>query len=80
MADVENHGRVIGCYHVSNRSEQLRQQHLPLRHPEGDIAFEELLMAIARRGFEGPIVLESLPAYHKHLLPDAMWAKRLLAV
>ncbi|MEW6664407.1 MAG: TIM barrel protein [Thermodesulfobacteriota bacterium] len=80
LADVENYAQVIGCFHVSNRSERLRQQHLPLRHPEGDIAFEELLMAIVRRGFQGPIVLEYLPACHEHLLPDALWARRLLAV
>jgi sugar phosphate isomerase/epimerase len=80
LADVENYVQVIGCYHVSNRSQSLRQQHLPLRHPEGDIAFEEFLMAIERRGFLGPIVLEYLPAYHEYLLPDALWARKLLAV
>ena len=80
LADVEKYGEVIGCYHVSNRSQGLRQQHLPLQHPEGDIAFEELLMAIKRRGFEGPIVLEYLPDYHEQLLPDALWARKLLAV
>lgn len=80
LADVENYVQVIGCFHVSNRSQRLRQQHLPLRHPEGDIAFEEFLVTIGRQGFQGPIVLEYLPAYHGHLLPDALWARKLLAV
>ena len=80
LADAERYVQVIGCYHVSNRSQRLRQQHLPLQHPEGDIAFEEFLITIDRLGFKGPIVLEYLPAYHEHLLPDAFWARKLLAV
>lgn len=80
LADVENYDKVIGCFHVSNRSQRLGQQHLPLQHAEGDIAFEGFLMTVAGSGFEGPIVLEYLSEYHKHLLPDALWARELLAV
>jgi hypothetical protein len=80
IADVGNYVRVISCYHVSNRSQDLRQTHLPLRHPEVDIKLEEFLMTIDRRGFQGPIVLEYLPAYHDRLLSDALWDRRLLAV
>lgn len=80
MQDVEIHAPIIGCFHVSNRSARPGMQHLPLRHPDGDIVFDEFLMTLARREFHGPVVLEYLPDWHGHLLPDALWARNPEAV
>jgi sugar phosphate isomerase/epimerase len=78
LADVARYAPVIGCYHLSNRSEHRRQQHLPLCHPEGDINFQELLIAIVHSGFQGPLILEYLPEFHHRLVDDALWARNRL--
>lgn len=78
LADIEVYAPFIRCFHLSNRSTRLGQQHLPLRHPGGDLDFVEIVTAIARSGFVGPLVLEYLPQYHGQLLEDARWLDRLL--
>jgi sugar phosphate isomerase/epimerase len=78
LADVARYAPAIGCYHLSNRSEHRRQQHLPLCHPEGDIDFQELIIAIIRSGFQGPLILEYLPEFHHRLGDDARWIKNQL--
>ncbi|MBU0490251.1 MAG: sugar phosphate isomerase/epimerase [Chloroflexi bacterium] len=78
VADIETYASLIRCFHLSNRSAQLGQQHLPLRHPAGDLDFTEIVAAIARSGFAGPLVLEYLPEYHGQLVADARWVGALL--
>ena len=78
LADIAAYAWLIGCFHLSNRSADSRRQHLPLRHPEGVLDFEEIVAAIVRSGFEGPLTLEYLPAYHEKLVPDALWLQEVL--
>ncbi len=78
LADIVEYGDCIRCYHLSNREAQGRRQHLPLRHPEGILDFEQIIAAIIESGLEGPLTLEYLPPYHHHLLEDALWVSQML--
>ncbi len=78
LADVVDYSDCIRCFHLSNRGAEGRQQHLPLRHPEGALDFEEIVAAIVESGMEGPLTLEYLPQYHHHLLEDALWVDQML--
>jgi sugar phosphate isomerase/epimerase len=78
LADVLAYGDCICCFHLSNRVAGGRRQHLPLRHPEGILDFEEVLTGIARSGYSGPLTLEYLPEFHDQLLADGLWAADVL--
>ncbi|MFQ6102496.1 MAG: sugar phosphate isomerase/epimerase family protein, partial [Anaerolineae bacterium] len=78
LADIAAYMPVIRCFHLSNRSGKGREQHLPLRHREGVLDFEEIIGAIVANGFEGPLTLEYLPQYHGQLLEDALWTGEML--
>lgn len=78
LADIAAHVPLIRCFHLSNRGTERGQQHLPLRHPDGDLDFEGLVAAIASSDFSGPLTLEYLPQYHHHLLEDALWVDQML--
>ena len=78
LADVVDYSDCIRCFHLSNRGVEGRQQHLPLRHPEGALDFEEIVAAIVESGLEGPLTLEYLPQYHHYLLEDALWVGQVL--
>jgi sugar phosphate isomerase/epimerase len=78
LADVASYADCIRCFHLSNRGPQKGQQHLPLRHPQGGLDFEEILAAIAESGFSGPLTLEYLPQFHDQLVSDALWAQTVL--
>ncbi len=79
LADIAAYSDCIRCFHLSNRSGNSGQQHLPLRHPEGVLNFEEIVAAIAASGLEGSLTLEYLPQHHHHLLKDALWVSQMLA-
>ena len=79
LADVAAYGRQIRVYHLSNRGSEPTRQHLPLRDPAGVLDFRKVLEAIARSDFSGPLVLEYLHEYHERLVPDALWARQLIA-
>ena len=76
LRDIKTYASLIKCFHLSNWSEA--EQHLPLRHPQGELDFREILRAIATSGFFGSITLEYLKKYHDHLLEDALWVKECL--
>jgi sugar phosphate isomerase/epimerase len=76
IADIKLYSQFIKCFHLSNRSEA--EQHLPLRHPQGELDFGEILRAIVTSGFFGSITLEYLNKYHDHFLKDALWVKGML--
>jgi len=78
LADIADYSDCIRCFHLSNRGAEGRQQHLPLRHPEGILDFEEIVAAIVESGPERPLTLEYLPQYHHHLLEDALWVGQML--
>jgi hypothetical protein len=78
LADVVNYNDCIRCFHLSNRGARGGGQHLPLRHPQGVLDFEEILTAIARSGFSGPLTLEYLPQFHGRLVADGLWAGEVL--
>ena len=78
LADVAGYADCIRCFHLSNRGTQAGQQHLPLRDPQGDLDFEEILTAIAESGFGGSLTLEYLPQFHDQLMPDALWVQTVL--
>jgi sugar phosphate isomerase/epimerase len=78
LADVVDYSDCIRCFHLSNRGPSGRQQHLPLRHPEGVLDFAEILSAIAHSGFSGPLTLEYLRQFHERLVPDGLWATDVL--
>lgn len=78
LADISTYGDCICCFHLSNRDAGGTRQHLPLRHPEGALDFEELLAGIARSGYSGPLTLEYLPEFHDQLLADGLWAAEVL--
>ncbi|MBN1954380.1 MAG: sugar phosphate isomerase/epimerase [Anaerolineae bacterium] len=79
LVDIARYGRPIRVYHLSNRGPGPMQQHLPLRDPAGVLDFRQVLEAIARSDFSGPLVLEYLHPYHDQLVPDALWARQLIA-
>ena len=72
LADIASYADCIRCFHLSNRGSQKGQQHLPLRDPQGVLDFEEILVAIAKSGFSGPLTLEYLRQFHDHLVADAL--------
>jgi hypothetical protein len=72
--------KVTRVLHFSNRVAAQREQHLPLRHPEGDLEFEEILKGIKESNFSGTITLEYLKEHHDHLVEDALWVKERLGV
>jgi len=74
LADVANYADCIRCFHLSNRGPAGSPQHLPLRHREGVLDFEEIITAIVESGFSGPLTLEYLLQFHDQLVPDARWA------
>lgn len=78
LADIAEYSDCIRCFHLSNRAAEGKQQHLPLRHPQGALDFEEIVAAIVESGLEGPLTLEYLPQYHHHLLEDALWVGQML--
>lgn len=78
LADIAAYAPLIRCFHLSNRGAERGQQHLPLRHPDGDLDFERLVAAIASSDFSGPLTLEYLPQYHCSLLEDALWVNQIL--
>ena len=78
LADIVDYSDCIRCFHLSNRGAEGRAQHLPLRHPEGALDFEEIVAAIVESRLEGPLTLEYLPQYHHHLLEDALWVGQML--
>ncbi len=78
LADVADYSDCIRCFHLSNRSAEGGQQHLPLRHPEGMLDFEKILTGIAHSGFSGPLTLEYLRPFHDRLIPDGLWAADVL--
>jgi len=78
LADVADYTDCIRCFHLSNRGTQERQQHLPLRDPQGVLDFEEIVAAIAESGFRGPFTLEYLPQFHGQLVADALWVQTAL--
>ena len=78
LADVADYSDCVRCFHLSNRGAEGRQQHLPLRHLEGALDFEEIVAAIVESGLDGPLTLEYLPQYHHHLLEDALWVDQML--
>jgi sugar phosphate isomerase/epimerase len=78
LADIMEYSDYVRCFHLSNRGAEGRQQHLPLRHPEGALDFEEIVAAIVESGLDGPLTLEYLPQYHHHLLEDALWVGQML--
>jgi len=78
LADIREYSDCIRCFHLSNRGTEGKQQHLPLRYPQGTLDFEEIVAAIVERGLEGPLTLEYLPQYHHHLLEDALWVGQML--
>jgi sugar phosphate isomerase/epimerase len=78
LVDITSYADCIRCFHLSNRGTQEEQQHLPLRDPQGVLDFEEILAAIARSGFSGPLTLEYLPQFHEQLGADALWAQAVL--
>ncbi|MCK4317000.1 MAG: TIM barrel protein [Anaerolineae bacterium] len=79
LADVVDYSDCIRCFHLSNRGAEGRQQHLPLRHPEGVLEFERVLTGIANSGFSGPLTLEYLRQFHDRLIPDGLWATDVLS-
>jgi len=78
LTDIAAYAELIRCFHLSNRSAKRGEQHLPLRHPDGDLDFAALVPAITRSGYTGPLVLEYLPQYHSQLTADAQWVAALL--
>jgi sugar phosphate isomerase/epimerase len=78
LADISAYGDCIRCFHLSNRGPEGGRQHLPLRHPEGALNFEEILAGTARSGYSGPVTLEYLPEFHDQLLRDGLWAAEVL--
>jgi hypothetical protein len=78
LADVASYIDCIHCFHLSNRGPQAGQQHLPLRHPQGVLDFEEILTVIAESGFGGSLTLEYLPQFHGLLVADALWMQTVL--
>lgn len=78
LADIAVYALHMGCFHLSNRSTHRGQQHLPLRHADGDLDFREIIGAIAVSGFAGPLTLEYLPQHHGALIEDALWVRSLL--
>jgi len=78
LADIVEYSDCIRCFHLSNRGAEGRPQHLPLRHPQGALDFEEIVATIVESGLDGPLTLEYLPSYHHHLLEDALWVGQML--
>ena len=78
LADIAAYAPIIRCFHLSNRSRDGRQQHLPLRHPDGVLDSRGIIPAIAESGFDGPLTLEYLPQHRGHLLQDALWLAEML--
>jgi sugar phosphate isomerase/epimerase len=77
IADIKLYSQSIKCFHLSNWARDRGElgQHLPLRHPGGELDFGGVLSAILESGFSGAITLEYLKEYHQHLLEDARWVK-----
>lgn len=77
ISDIKTYADVIKVFHLSNRGDEAGQ-HLPLRHPGGELDFEGILEVIADSGFSGPITLEYLKEFHEHLVEDALWVMEQL--
>ncbi len=80
LQDIHRHAHLIRCFHLSNRRGGNGEgcQHLPVRHPEGDLDFTTVVRAIAASGFAGSVTLEYLPQYHDQLVEDALWLRAAL--
>jgi sugar phosphate isomerase/epimerase len=78
LTDIADYADCIRCFHLSNRGTQEGQQHLPLRHPQGVLDFEEILAAIVESGFGGSLTLEYLHQFHDQLVSDALWVQTVL--
>ena len=82
LRDIQTYASVIKCFHLSNRAggggRGELEQHLPLRHPEGELDFEEVLRVIRESGFLGALTLEYLKEHHDRLVEDALWVEEQL--
>jgi len=82
LVDIGAHINLIQCFHLSNRAEASSRpkQHLPLRHPEGELDFALIVRKIREHNFQGVLTLEYLREYHDWLVEDALWVKGILGM